>query len=152
MIDARWSKWIARSVFSFLETEIHSAYPSMQLLVDGSPEPGANRDQEKIELRMDGPFFTPMPNNEWRARVEINVMLTSMVGDRNIYYHRDVRGTVETALSKSICLYKYGDGDAHFGVLRIGRVVSSYLGRIEADTVLEQSVVEVAATADLTGV
>lgn len=152
MIDPSWSKWFARSVFYHLETDLRLTYPDLVIMVDGMPDRPADREQQRVELRMDGPFFTPLANSQWHAQVEINVLITSLVGESNIYRHREIRGYVEKTMSKSICLYKYGDGDVHFGTLKVGRVVASYLGRIEADTVIEQSVVEAAATCELTGV
>lgn len=113
---------------------------SFLIKLEDEQEKAKGNAQDWVELRVDGPYYSPQPG-EYGLLVEINLLLCTLRNDQNIYRHRNIRGCFENVCSRSICIYKYGDGDSLLGTMRLGRVVASYLGEVAESIV--QSVVEV---------
>ena len=151
MVDM-WPVWIERSVAVYLGSFLKTSNPTYAVELQSNVPPAAPKST-RFELRIDGPYGAPQVNNEWSLKLEINVLLTTKVSDgHNSGFHKSLSGLVARALSGSIELKKYGETvETSLGVLRLGRVVSSYLGRVELSMPIEQSAIEVPATIELTG-
>ena len=152
MIDPKWGVWLARSVYNHVRTAVQAVDAAYDILLQEAPHP-ATQKYPKIEVRLDGPYFTGTVNDEWTLRVEINVLLTTTVGDKNLNEHGTLAGHIQRCLSKSLEIYKYGEVvESHLGTLNLGRVVATSLGRIKLDSPIQQSVVEVPGFIVLKGV
>jgi len=152
MINPNWATWLHRSIMVHLEADVRTENLAYELLLQSAPPDPVQR-YPKIELRIDGPYYTPLVNNEWRCKVEINVLLSTQVHEADLNAATKLRGVIENSLSKSIQVYSYGEtSPQQLGVLKLERVVATNLGRISLDNLIEQSIVEVPGYIELAGV
>ncbi len=106
-LNENWPRWIMASIAKYFSDSC-VAIP-LPLLVDGIDE----RTDEELhydhaELRITGPYGTELSNNYWRLRVDINVLLTEMMGQTNAYKLQTWCGKIAAAMDGPINVYKYG--------------------------------------------
>jgi hypothetical protein len=145
-INPNWTRWIKASVFSHLETELLAAIPGLQVLIE--PEPGIDHgsNQQWVELRMDGPDYDVYPSREWGVEVEINVLMSRLIGDGNIYTLDTLKGAVQEAMSGTINITKRGDGaqddGSHVACLRLSDLFTRDFGRVGPSHEMHQATTE----------
>lgn len=148
-MDKNWARWIFASVTKFFNEEI-----DIDVFVEGM-----DRETEDLldfaEIRVDGPWFNELSANYWKIRIEINILIQSVMGDKNLHRFYDSIGTVNFAFQKSIFVYKYADIDGQNGdgsvlgcfKLAIDRydrenIKTSNFGQIDKNVKLQQATVE----------
>jgi len=143
--NPNWSKWIFASVCQ----HFRGTLLGVDLFIEG--ERRATSDlQSFCELRIDGPDLTEVSRNEFRAYMEINVLIQQAIGN-DLYALRAVAGEVQAAFT-DIPIFKYGSGvgddGSSVGCLQLiqkeprERIAFRYFGRIKPDVPLEQATVE----------
>lgn len=154
MIDPSWDRWVRASINVFIETELRLLIGTrIPLYPEGSPTPKRDKNQDWVEIRLDGPRYYTLGNNEWRLTVEINLLVNSLINEANIYRHRDIAGKISKILSKDIPIKKYGTDDTYsLGCLRVGNIDSHYYDRAGQDTPLKQVTIDCFGVIELTGV
>lgn len=152
MINPNWSRWIKASVAAYFKTATDLL--KLPLLTEGVDE----REHELIhynhaELRVNGPFITEPSHNFYILKVDINVLLTEIMGDDryNAYNIDTWCGAIQTAMDGPINIYKHGNeiGDDHTWigclVTRTGRFDSNrvlHFGQINRVDRVKQSEVD----------
>lgn len=144
-ININWPRWIHASITKHIVTIVEAG--SVAIYVEGSPK--IKKASNFTELRIDGPYFKALTKGYWKIRAEVNILIQHDLSDTNLYAMNDIQGLVCTALT-DIPLYKYGDDDSEFGWLSsINRdrlndhLIISNFGKIEPETDIEQSTIEV---------
>lgn len=151
-IHRSWARWIDASVINFLRTELRTLLgESFLVFKEGELEVDHSQNQEWVECRLDGPIFGPVPE-EYNFAIEINLLVISLQREENIYRHTDVVGACQKVLSKGIEIKKYGDGEASLCWVRLKSVFTSNFGKIDPDTSMVQSTVEVRGFSEVQGV
>lgn len=107
LVKKNMSRWLRASVYdhfgTILESDIH-------FYVEGDTDD--NRDfTDYVECRVDGPIFKEWSHGYFDISCEINCLVNSVVNDNNLYGIDINVGLVEVAFSRSIPIYRYGDGD-----------------------------------------
>lgn len=128
-------------------------------LLKGKPTfiEGMDRQTSKVpnhfEVRLDGPYFKACGSRgEWRAFIEVNILVNTTRDEKNIYLQDNMKGIATAALSQSFCIYKTGnvgkeDGDdgTLFGHMLLDtkdEIKVSEFGMIDTNTEVFQAVVE----------
>lgn len=154
-INANWPRWIKASVFSYMEAQIKAQLGQKFLvLVAGEPERDIGKNQDWIEIRLDGPTFYPWSSGNFLAMCEINFLISTVINEDNFYRGEKMKGVLANILSSSIQLYKYGDGpnddQSRFGCLQLEeRIITHDFGQIEPHVPLRQATVEAVFAAEL---
>lgn len=114
--DARWKRWIKASCAQHFEA-----------LRQGKPFyiEGDNRDTATlpsfIEFRIDGPKIYERARNQYTLSVVINVGVQEAMNDTDLYAFDRTMGIVTAAFTRTITVYKRGDGDEVLGCLTMTR-------------------------------
>jgi hypothetical protein len=125
---------------------------TLPLLTEGVDE----REPEKIhynhaELRINGPFITEPSHNYYILNVDINILLTEIMGAKQAYDITTWCGVIQTAMEGPINVFRYGseegDDQAWIGCLipRQGRNNSNrviHFGQISRVDRVRQSEVD----------
>lgn len=152
MLNPNWPRWIMASVADYFDTVI-TGIP-LPLLTEGVDE----REPEKMhynhaELRVSGPFIMEPSHNYYILNVDINVLLTEIMGmsHDNAYDIATWCGIIQAAMDGPINIYRYGkeegDDQQWIGCLvpRRGRYDSNkvlHFGQINRVDRVRQSVVD----------
>lgn len=66
---------------------------------------------DRVEVRVNGPFTRQTEVNQWDARVFINVLISSVMGEvRDSYIYDNLLGAYHEALDQAIPCFKKGGG------------------------------------------
>lgn len=148
-MDKNWARWIYASVIKFFDDGIN-----IDVFIEGM-----DRETEDLldfaELRIDGPWFNEISSNYWKIRIEVNILIQSIMGDKNLYRFYDSIGDVNAAFKNCISVYKYADinnqnGDGSFlGCFKLiidrydrENIKTSNFGQIDKNVKLQQATVE----------
>ena len=108
--NKNWRRWIHASAGEYLSDTAMAE--SLPWLIEGITD----RDEDfmskpdRVEIRLNGPF-TLRYGNCWNARVFINVIVSSAVGEiKDAYKLDEVLGVFHTAMDQPIEIFKRGDG------------------------------------------
>ena len=118
MFDTRIIRWIQQSVIYHVKDELE---PTWNLELPGIPK-NTGTKRQWIELHTDGPHLQRMGIAQWRATIYIHLRMISKTHDE-INRHHDMfaiqrmMGDTSIALSKSITVNQYGDGETTVGCL-----------------------------------
>lgn len=106
-MNKNWTRWILASIAKyFSDTCLTIPLP---LLVDGIDErEGEDLQCDHAELRITGPYLNELSKDYWRVLVDINVLLTEMMGRTNVYDLQTWCGIISLAMDGPINVYKYG--------------------------------------------
>jgi len=153
MIDPRWDRWILASVNTYLTEEI-AKLSGITVYPEGLPDVDRHGAQEWVEIRLSGPDYTALLNDEWRARVDITLLVRCIINEEDAYRIRDYKGVISKILSGTIPLYEYGTDDTQqFGCLQLlGRIVTTDYQRSGVDKPMQESLIDCRGFVDLTGI
>lgn len=104
-------KWILASV----NKHFNNAITSMDFYFKNEAE--QERKSNYAELRYRGPNFMETLKGQTLIRMDINILVSTFI-DTNMYQHDSNVGEVRAAFT-DIPIYKYGDGDALIGCIRL---------------------------------
>jgi len=141
-------RWIKASAIKAFKDEAGG----QQLFIEGEDR-RTDKSASHLELRIDGPYCTPNGSKgEWRAYVEINVLVNSTRNQENIYDRENLQGISQQMLNRDICVYKIGnvgtndaDDESLFGVLQLmpgDQIKLSDFGNVDDHAELYQAVAE----------
>jgi hypothetical protein len=150
MLNPNWSRWIMSSVADYFKSVTDILI--LPLLTEGVDE----REPEKIhynhaELRINGPFIIEPSHNYYILNVDINILLTEIMGTKQAYDITTWCGAIQTAMEGPINVFRYGseegDDQAWIGCLvpRQGRNDSNrviHFGQISRVDRVRQSEVD----------
>lgn len=128
-------------------------------LLKGQPTfiEGTDRQTSKVpnhfEVRIDGPYYKPYGSRgEWRAFIEVNILVNSTRDEKNFYLHDNMKGLATQVLARDFCIYQIGnvgkedeDTQAYFGIMQLNtkdEIKVSEFGLIDTNTEVFQAVVE----------
>ena len=115
--NKNWSRWIHASIGEYFTN--HFAVDSIPLFIEGQHR-DTNTLQDFGELRIDGPRLTEVSKDCWLFRVEVNILLTSVMNDVN--YHR-IQQSVGIAQAGFVVIpvFRYGTpgDDSQLGCLQL---------------------------------
>ena len=148
-MDKNWSRWIFASI-----TKHFSDIIDLTLFVEGMER--QTKDLKNFaEIRIDGPKSNELSADYWRLYVEINVLIQSIMDDKNLHRHWDNIGDVNMAFTRRISVHRYADADgqngdgSHLGCFQLvtdrydrEAIVTSNFGQIDKSVRLQQATVE----------
>lgn len=82
---------LSKAIISHFATQLSS----YTVTVEGH---GKETSVPRVEIRLDGPFYSALGSKEWRVVVETNILVLSNTG-QNIYTHSDMVGKVAAAFT-----------------------------------------------------
>lgn len=150
-MNEHWTRWIHASLSKWFKERGKSK--SLVLWVEAEEVTQAQKEApDRVEVRWDGPVGTQLTATQWRLEIELNVLISSVTGRKDAYAHKRIVGLVQ-AMMTDIPVYRYGtlvdiDDGSLLGCLQPRAdsdreaVVTSYFGKIDSPTALEQSTVE----------
>lgn len=145
-----WPRWIFASVAAHFRDKLAEA--KLPLFVEGQ-----HRDTRKLpdfaELRFEGPKTLNLSKGCWRLRIEINVLVQSVMNDTNAHNIHENVGVVAGSFSDPISVYRKGnrpgDDQSFVGCLQLLQNSSTrdyleinHFGQIEQKVNLQQATVE----------
>jgi len=93
-------------VFASICKHFDGKRQGIPLYIEGQTRNTRNQE-DFLELRVDGPQFTELSHNEWKIYIEVNILVQSVMDDKNYHrIHQNV-GIVAAAFS-DIEVFKYG--------------------------------------------
>lgn len=142
MINSNWSRWIVASLSVHFDNERQS----IPFYVEGQIRPATIYDF--AELRMDGPFFHEVNQDYWYVDVNPAILIQIIQSNETHKLERYI-GIFSAAFTKSICVYRYGDGPNddgnQFGVLVMqpdSPVRVDKFGQVQSATRIAQAAIE----------
>ena len=148
-MDKNWARWIFASVTKFFEDGI-----SIPVFVEGMDRETKDL-KDFAEIRIDGPWFNELSAGYWKIYIEVNILIQSIMGDKNLHRFYDSIGDVNDAFQTCISVYKHPDvnsqnGDGSFFECfklaedRYDREVikTSNFGQVDKNVKLQQATVE----------
>lgn len=148
--NPNWPRWIFASVSKHFADAASAA--SIPLFIEGQHR--ATRELKNFfELRVDGPTLREVSKGCWIFRVEINILVQSVMTDTNYHTHHQNVGVAAAALTSTISVYKKGnnaqDDQSFVGCLQLLQdrerrdfVEINHFGQIDTKTKLMQASVE----------
>lgn len=113
-MNANWPQWIKASVAK----QFNDNRGGITLFVEGQKRP-ATEDRERFELRLNGPDYKQTGPSAYTLDTVVNLLITSVSNETNIYRMDALKGIILAAFSSSIPVYKYGDDDTLLGCLQL---------------------------------
>ena len=151
--NPHWPRWIFASVADYFKQT--AAGINLPILIEGIDEREAEkiRANDHVEFRLNGPAVTELSRGYFRLDVDVNLLLTSMMGGqtRNAYDIVQQTGIFLQAAAGPIPVLKWGEGpeddETLLGclTLRTGKrdaVRVIHFGQISRDDRLRQSAVD----------
>jgi hypothetical protein len=152
-INPNWARWIAASLAVYYKAVADSL--SIPILVEGIDEREPEKmENDRAELRVNGPFIRQLSAGYFRLDVDSNILLTDLMGgeEENTYNLMDWAGTFQQAAEKTIHVYRYGpdtagvDDGSLVGCLTVrGRKEGSdifHFGQVSTDSRVRQAAVD----------
>lgn len=150
-MDSNLPRWVAASCAKHFDVYKGSTF----LHFEGTgPRPIPYQDPQLkfwAEFRLDGPYLTPCTKNEEIYKIEINVLLCSLVEDQYAYRIQELMGQFGDAFTPCISVFRYGiqpqDDGSLVGFLLLDtkngdRVNFSNFSQIGPNTLLKQGSIE----------
>lgn len=148
-MDKKWARWIYASVTKFFDDEI-----DIDVFVEGMDRETKDL-KDFAELRIDGPWFNELSADYWKIYIEVNILIQSVMGDKNLHRFYDSIGDVNAAFQNCISVYKTPDingenGDGSFlGCFKLAidrydreNIKTSNFGQVDKNVRLQQATVE----------
>lgn len=145
-MNSNWPRWIFASI-----TDHFKSGQSLPVFVEGQPRE-TWADGELIEVRINGPHFMQFPSNQWKASVDVNVLVQCPFNVSDLHRIHRLVGTT-ASLFGQIIIYKFGagtgDDQSAIGCLELvpnpitNRLISvNHYGQAENDKSLLQAEIE----------
>ena len=151
--NPHWPRWIFASTADYFKQVADGI--ELPILIEGIDEREAEkmRANDHVEFRINGPAVTELSRGYFRLDVDVNLLLTSMMGGqtKNAYDIVEQAGVFLQAAGGPIPVFKYGEGpdddESLLGclTLRSGKrdaVRVIHFGQIGRDDRLRQSAVD----------
>lgn len=111
--NPRWNRWITSSIAKYLKTDVVDIFsPPLPFLVEGidDREDAFETAPDRAECRVNGPFTQEQSARYWRLWVDINVLLTSTMGEalKNKFTLEQNAGLFHEAMDTCIPIYRTG--------------------------------------------
>jgi len=149
MMDKNWPRWIFASM-----TEYFSDAINIPVFIEGMDRETKDL-KDFAEIRVDGPWMNELSVDVWKFRIEINILIQSVMGDKNLHRFYDDIGDVNFAFTNCISVYKHPDingqnGDGSFlGCFKLAidrydreNIKTSNYGQIDKNVKLQQATIE----------
>ncbi len=104
--NKNWARWTHASIGDHFTT--HFAAESLPLFIEGQHRDTSSL-QDFVELRIDGPTLTEVSKDCWLFRVEVNILITSVMDDANYHRIQQNVGICQAGFT-SINVFRYGNG------------------------------------------
>ena len=127
MANRNWARWIHASVADYLKAVANTE--GITSLVEGieDRDDAFNNALDSMEIRVNGPYMRNPSNGYYRARIFVNVLLKSNMGEeqKNKYQLDTNAGIVQEALDQPLNIYKCGpdtggvDDGTHIGCAKV---------------------------------
>lgn len=99
-----WLPWIHASICKHFDDN----KGSLTLRIEGEEAPETRSEQSYFELRVDGPTLILVSKSYWKVKIEVNVLVTTVMDDENLYLHQETIGKVVDMFEDVLRIYKYG--------------------------------------------
>lgn len=103
-INPNWTRWIWASATKWWDD--HKG--DLPIFFEGDDRDTADL-QDYIEFRMDGPKFVEFTADSYEVRVQINILVASVMNSKTTHRFQQTMGLVQSMFSKTIPVFKYGD-------------------------------------------
>jgi len=113
-MNINWPIWIKASVAK----HFNDYRSGITLFVEGQKRP-ATEDNERFELRTNGPDVLQTGPLDYTLNTVINILITSVSNETNIYRMDALKGIILRAYTVNIPVYKYDDDDTLLGCLQL---------------------------------
>jgi hypothetical protein len=113
-MNTNWPKWIKASIAKHFD----SNRGGITLFVEGQKRP-ATESTERFELRVDGPDVNQTGPVYYTLDTVVNILITSVSNETNIYRMDALKGIILNAFTSSIPIYKYGGDSTLLGCLQL---------------------------------
>jgi hypothetical protein len=145
-MNSNWPRWIFASI-----TDHFVQGQSLPVFVEGQPRETWD-DGELIEVRINGPHFIQSSASEWKAQVDLNVLVQCPFNVSDLHRVHRIVGDV-ASLFGQIQIYKFGPGTGDdqnlIGCLTLipnpitGRLITiNHYGQAENEKMLLQAEIE----------
>ena len=145
--NSNWPKWLKASIYKHFDAR----KGTYTLSFEGQLPKATSGLEAWAELRVDGPYCQEISKDYWELYVEVNALISAHKSPDNLYAFDEMIGQFLSAFTSSIDVLKYGNGvgdnEAQLGCLAMlvgtrQQLQVSQFGQIEADSDLQQAVVE----------
>ncbi len=155
MINPNWSRWMMASIAKHFGDGANG----VTFYVEGDT---INFEQkiQWVEFRMDGPTIEELSQNFYRVEVCVNLLLTDVLNNADLYSLQKLVGAFSALFKSSICIFKYGTGtdddDSLLGCVEMSKpprdkVQIDYFGKVGPASDLQQATMEAHYYTHLTG-
>lgn len=103
-MDKNWPRWFFASITKHFETEL-----SYKMFAEGEPRE-TWEEPDFFECRMDGPDSVELSNGIWEIRIEVNILIQSVLDFQDTHKIHRLAGEAAFAFTQPIIIYKYGSG------------------------------------------
>lgn len=104
-MDQNWPRWIVASIYK----HFNDRRQGLPTFVEGSTH--IENTPDYIEIRVDGPYILEQSRNYFQLDCEINILITAMRDEKDLYKLQRSEGIVIKAFKPPINIFKLGDGD-----------------------------------------
>lgn len=99
-------------------------YADLRIKYEGHDEPIPQKDTRQwIEVRVDGPLSREVSRNFWHFRIEVNILVSTIMDDKDWHDHPDLCGHVRSWFPKCMPLRKYGNRPGDDANVIVGQYV-----------------------------
>jgi hypothetical protein len=147
-MNPNWTRWIHASISDYFKD--YGRRIGLSIQVEGQDKP--KRPEDWVELRWDGPLANETTRNNWILELDINCLISSVLGRKDVHKHKRIVGEIQSVMPKDFPIYRFGDDpiiDTQdlLGCMTLRPdnregIITSYFGQIDVDVLLEQSSVE----------
>ena len=109
--NRNWRRWIHASIGDKLSAIAAAECPAIPSLIEGIQTRSTEfmESPDRLEFRMNGPFTRQTDPTNWTARVFINVLVASMMGEvKDAYIYDDMLGIYHAVLQEPIQCFRKG--------------------------------------------
>lgn len=148
MHNPNWPRWVHASLSKHFETIITAG--NLPIFFEGDDR-RTRTLRDYCEYRNDGPRIRELSNNYYRLFAPVNILVVSGMNDVDVHRIQRSIGLVTSAFTKTINVFRFGDGVDDDGSLlgcmvliqdRRNDLKINHFGQIDETTRLQQASVE----------
>jgi len=138
-LNENWTRWILASILHHFD----SLKQTLILTAEGEDRPVTDSTNH-VEIRIDGPSYTEVSKNFWRAYLEINALVFTVDKPTDLWQQDRNIGIITAAVTNTIYVSKYGDDGLALGCLELTNdpVQIRRFGRVDSAMKVLQATVE----------
>lgn len=147
-LDQNLPRWIFASVSKHFDARRQG----IPMFIEGQLRK-TRAEEDFIELRVDGPYYTEISKGFWNVYIEINVLVQAAQDQADYHRIHKLVGVVAAAFTQVISILKLGDNvgddDSLVACLKLlgdkekrERIQISHFGQVEPETGIFQATVE----------